>query len=232
MTSIKVVFFDYGGVIAGEPLVVEERFGKKFPKDPVFEQVAYILNTPFDKLWVEVGGDTEKMLSGVKQGSDVELLLKGKISEEEIWKRYTNKEGLSLPKNASELLAIRNEEIYLENQEILTLLSILKTNVKKVGLISNTAESQALFNEQRGRYDYFDPVVLSCRIGYKKPEKEIYQVACKLSGYSPSECLFIDDTPKNLDGAAKLGMSTLHYRNGIETVQFLKEQLQSFNIDI
>lgn len=225
MNGIKAIFFDYGGVIAGEAFTVTQRNGEYFPVDPALASVAEILQTPYDQLWREVGGDITKMLAGKQQGSGIELLLKGKISEEVVWNSYAQKHHLPLPSSAHQLLAVNYPQIYPENKEMLNFVSTLRTPQRKIGLLSNTVESQARFNEQQNRYALFEPVVLSCRIGYKKPEPEIYESACTLVGLSSNECLFIDDTQKNLEGAEKVGMRTLLFRNGIDKVAWLRKKI-------
>lgn len=55
----------------------------------------------------------------------------------------------------------------------------------------------------------FDAVVISDRAGLRKPALEIYTLTASLIGLPPSECLFVDDTERNLPTARDLGMGTL-----------------------
>jgi epoxide hydrolase-like predicted phosphatase len=55
----------------------------------------------------------------------------------------------------------------------------------------------------------FDAVVISDRVGLRKPNPEIYTLTASLIGLPPSECLFVDDTERNLPAARDLGMGTL-----------------------
>ena len=55
----------------------------------------------------------------------------------------------------------------------------------------------------------FDAVVISDRVGLRKPGPEIYRLTASLIGLPPSECLFVDDTERNLPPARDLGMGTL-----------------------
>lgn len=55
----------------------------------------------------------------------------------------------------------------------------------------------------------FDAVVISDRVGLRKPGPEIYQLTASLIGLPPGECLFVDDTERNLPPARDLGMGTL-----------------------
>jgi len=55
----------------------------------------------------------------------------------------------------------------------------------------------------------FDAVVISDRVGLRKPGPEIYTLTAAKLGLPPSECLFVDDTERNLPPARDLGMGTL-----------------------
>lgn len=55
----------------------------------------------------------------------------------------------------------------------------------------------------------FDHVIESSRIGMRKPDPRIYQLACETLGVSPSNCVYLDDLGINLKPAAQLGMKTI-----------------------
>jgi putative hydrolase of the HAD superfamily len=57
--------------------------------------------------------------------------------------------------------------------------------------------------------EMFDAVVISDRVGLRKPGPEIYQLTASLIGLPPGMCLFVDDTERNLPTARDLGMGTL-----------------------
>ncbi len=54
-------------------------------------------------------------------------------------------------------------------------------------------------------------IVDSSRVGAIKPEPEIYDIAEKMSGFSGSEILFIDDSRTNLMAAERLGWRVLWF---------------------
>jgi FMN phosphatase YigB (HAD superfamily) len=51
----------------------------------------------------------------------------------------------------------------------------------------------------------FDHFYKSFELGHRKPGIEIFQLAAKHAGFAPHECLFIDDTPENVEGARGAG---------------------------
>ncbi len=63
---------------------------------------------------------------------------------------------------------------------------------------------------------FFDPIVDSCEVGMRKPDPDIYLLACSQLGLAPWECLFLDDHPKNIEGAQAVGMEALLVTDDIE----------------
>ena len=59
--------------------------------------------------------------------------------------------------------------------------------------------------------EYMDGGIFSCTVKITKPDKRIYQLLCERYGLLPSECVFIDDTLKNVAAARSLGMRGIHY---------------------
>ncbi len=80
-----------------------------------------------------------------------------------------------------------------------------------VGALSNTIEEHVEHLTQMGMYQPFQPVVLSCRVGCRKPEPEIYRLAAQEAQIGIKRCLLIDDLPDNLTGARAAGMQTHHF---------------------
>lgn len=62
--------------------------------------------------------------------------------------------------------------------------------------------------------DYFDMLFLSYRMKCSKPDEEIYRKMLSDGGMVAGETLFIDDSDKNLEAAARVGIRTLKVENG------------------
>lgn len=52
----------------------------------------------------------------------------------------------------------------------------------------------------------FDVVVISGRVGMRKPEPEIFRHTADLLGVAPASCVFVDDVPHNVAAAVAVGM--------------------------
>jgi putative hydrolase of the HAD superfamily len=57
----------------------------------------------------------------------------------------------------------------------------------------------------------FDAVVISHEVGLRKPEAPIYELAAARLGLAPADCVFVDDTRRNVAAARALGMAAVHY---------------------
>ncbi len=54
-------------------------------------------------------------------------------------------------------------------------------------------------------HDAFDVTIVSGKERLAKPEKAIYDLLCWRAGVTPDECLFIDDSRENVEGAQAAG---------------------------
>ncbi len=72
----------------------------------------------------------------------------------------------------------------------------------------------------RDRYDmdrYFRSIIVSGEVGHRKPDHAIFQAFLDRSGAVPSDCVLVDDRPRNLHAASELGFRTILFmRPGIE----------------
>ena len=72
---------------------------------------------------------------------------------------------------------------------------------------------------------YFDALYLSYELGVMKPEPRIFELMMEREQVAPHEVLFIDDSPHNVEAAAKLGIDTLQPGNGDDWREALKARL-------
>jgi len=84
------------------------------------------------------------------------------------------------------------------------------------GLISNSwGASRYDLDELR---ELFDGVVISEKVGMRKPAPEIYSLGAASLHLDPVDCVFVDDLPGNLKPARALGMTTVHHRDAVTTI--------------
>lgn len=74
---------------------------------------------------------------------------------------------------------------------------------------------------------YFAHKVISGSVGFRKPEKEIYKILLDDIRRPASECIFIDNSVKNLITAENLGMKTILFNRDNE--DYDGEKVNSFD---
>lgn len=87
----------------------------------------------------------------------------------------------------------------------------------RVCLLSNTnpfffewAESGAFDSKGHPIRDYFDALYVSFQCRLLKPSREIYEHVLRSENIRPGQLLFIDDSDRNTEAAAALGIRTMH----------------------
>ena len=101
-----------------------------------------------------------------------------------------------------------NMENYLPYPGIREVLGTL-SKTHRLGVISDTWPSIEQQLEYLGISQFLSIQTFSCYLGIFKPDRRMYLDALEKSGVSASEAVFIDDSPRNLDGAAALGITPI-----------------------
>ena len=85
-------------------------------------------------------------------------------------------------------------------------------------LLSNdVSEWSAYLTEHHGLDRFFRHKIVSGDVKCRKPDRRIYEIALAETGKKPEECLFVDNSVKNLLTAAELGIEpVLFNRDGEE----------------
>lgn len=93
-----------------------------------------------------------------------------------------------------------------------------------VGLLSDTDELH--WNYCREQYPFLKSIkkpTLSFEIGALKPEAKCYIKAAENVGFSPQQCLFIDDREINVKGAQKIGMPAILFTGPEQLIKDFKK---------
>jgi HAD superfamily hydrolase (TIGR01509 family) len=100
-------------------------------------------------------------------------------------------------------------ELRLRHQKVHDLALNLRRHGIHTGVLSNVWPPVADMLARSGAYDGFNPLVLSCEVGYAKPDQAIYRHALRRLDLPAEDVLFVDDQPRCLAAAEKEGMRTL-----------------------
>ena len=206
MKNCKVIIFDLGGVILNidYKLTITE-FEKLGLKNTDSFYSKKVQNPIFDK--IEVGAISPKefleQLQKECDNASVELV-------ENAW----NAMLVDLPQ--SRLDYIKN----LKNNYQIFLLS--NTNAIHIRAFKNKigAEKWKAFSS------VFDKMYLSHEIGFRKPDKEAFQIILEENKLKPNEVFFVDDSSQHIEAAKKLGISCHYLQKGEDIVTLFPDTVQ------
>jgi putative hydrolase of the HAD superfamily len=181
--TYDTVFFDWGGVVADDP-------GDEFLGDLLRHL-----------------GTTEPQIQEIFQNY-MKRFMRGQISESEYWAELKATYGFSIPDTISQ--EFMKWTGLRANEDILGLVDAVKTRGLQTAIFSNVIEPTYNVLNAAGHYGRFDTIVASCKVGYAKPENEIYTLALDMLNTTGEKSIFIDDKESNLIPARALGFTTIH----------------------
>jgi 2-haloacid dehalogenase len=91
------------------------------------------------------------------------------------------------------------------------------------GLSNWSAEKFVFVRERFAFFELFDGIVLSGEVKLAKPEPEIFGLLLAQSGQNAENCLFIDDSEKNIRAAEALGFQTVQFVSPEQLERELRE---------
>ena len=190
------VVFDLGGVVFRlDKMIAIQRF-----KEIGVERVEEFLDDYAQK---GICGDFEAGKLTAEQYRDELSRIVGKtLTMEQLEYAWTGYAAELYQRNFDALLRLRQEGF-------------------PVALLSNTnpfmmrwARSNEFDGQGNGLDHYFDRLYLSYEMRMMKPSLEIFKAMIDGEGTDPSNILFIDDSARNCEAAAALGIQTLNPDNG------------------
>lgn len=113
------------------------------------------------------------------------------------------------------------------NPDVIPMLEALRNNGYKIALITNCFTEEQVVIRSSEIFKYFDVACLSCELGIKKPDRQIFKHCLNELGLEAGECLYVGDGGSHeLEAAAEVGMKPVqacwYFREGADQV-FEKE---------
>ena len=119
-------------------------------------------------------------------------------------------------------------------QRNLDMLQRLREEGYRVVLLSNTNPYMMSFirssdfdGKGHGLDHYLDALYLSYQMKVMKPDESFFRRVLMAEQTSPSDCLFVDDGPRNVAAASQVGMHTFCPKNGEDWTQELLNILKT-----
>lgn len=174
--------------------------------------------------------DAERYLDAYTQSGIFGNLEEGKITAEDFRSKLSSLTGheLTFDECKHAWLGYRKDV----PQRNLDLLKELRAKGYRLILLSNTNPFMmdwALSSEFDGKgsslNDYFDALYLSYRLGIMKPAPDFFRQVLDNENILSEETLFVDDGPRNVEAAGKLGFITMCPDNGSDWTGELRSLL-------
>ncbi len=126
----------------------------------------------------------------------------------------------------------RFREIFFEaldpNEPMIDLMRELKTSGLRMAMLTNNVQEwEPLWRTMLPVDDIFELVVDSGYVGYRKPEKQIYEITIERLGLPAEACLFVDDMEVNCEAARELGFTAVQYKDPAQAIADVRAALAS-----
>ena len=149
-------------------------------------------------------------------------LLLGEITHQEIWKDFCQSLGQDI--DYSILLdSFRSTRL---DDKMIALVQKLKERYL-IGMVTdNKCDRISTILDYRGLNQCFDVVAISACLHSGKDSYSIFEYVLNTLNVSASECVFIDNTEKNLVVPKQMGMSTVFYNDDIRDFDLFIRDLE------
>jgi putative hydrolase of the HAD superfamily len=176
--------------------------------------VPSILPAAADDWGSRLGMPPAAFLGALFGGSDDQVLT-GRVSEPAWWDIVATRLD-----SGPELVAELRGDLAAREQWDDALVAFLRGLRGQAGraLVSNAWPGTRHRMAQAGLLDVADEIVLSCEVGYAKPDPRIYRTALHRLAAGPGAALFIDDTPGHVAAAEALGLTGHVHTSAVSTM--------------
>lgn len=137
----------------------------------------------------------------------------GKITEEQFWKSFAEDLLIKVPediivkefKDLIRLFLIPVDEIFDYARGL--------RGKFKLGILSNNPKEWVEYLQEHYKIDAQFDAIYSYAVDSVKPEKHIYEVLLSKMKLKGHQCVFVDNSERNLVTAQELGMETIQFTN-------------------
>lgn len=207
MERIKAVIFDVGGVLQ---LGGKTRYTRKdIHVSGVHETIAKKLKISIDQYFDSIDSAYTKSMEG-------------QISKAELLNTISKNLGISKKKLEKIYYSLYKKK-YKKNKGLYKIAKKLKKNKYKIAILSDQWHLSKPAHIPNEDYKLFDKLIVSCDVGLRKPNREIYELTLKKLNLTPKEVIFVDNQSWNIIPANKLGMKTILFTDNKNTKIQLKK---------
>ncbi len=142
----------------------------------------------------------------------------------ELWQPHLQKLGLSLSKEEFFNFWFSGERLV---PEVLEYVKELRKQGIKVFILSNNFKERTEYYRKKYPeiFKNVDRAYFSWETGFVKPNPQAYQNILRENGLEPENCLYFDDSSKNIEIARGLGIDSQEYQGLEEVKKHIKTRL-------
>jgi epoxide hydrolase-like predicted phosphatase len=112
------------------------------------------------------------------------------------------------------------------NEPMIELMRELKVSGLRMAMLTNNVQEwEPLWRTMLPVDDIFEMVIDSGYVGYRKPERQIYEITLERLGLPAEACLFVDDMELNCEAARELGFTAVQYRDADQAIADVRAAL-------
>jgi putative hydrolase of the HAD superfamily len=124
----------------------------------------------------------------------------------------------------------RFREVFFEaldpNEPMIDLMRELKLGGRRMAMLTNNVQEwEPLWRTMLPVDEIFEMVIDSGFVGYRKPERQIYEITLERLGLPAQACLFVDDLEPNCEAARELGFTTVRYHDADQAIAEVRAAL-------
>lgn len=203
LKNIKGIFFDLGGTLLYPPsgsFMFSDLAKKYFSPEKLSAMPQEKVKAAKDRAAEERAVEHSTPILAIEEEYDIFLRYYTVLSAE-----------LGLGLTDEELKAVAEDKVYNKDDNYRLFDDTIDTlkalhGKYKLGIISDTWPSIVPLLEHFDILKYFDCTTFSFELGTLKPDQRMFRDAVSKMGLPPEQTVFIDDSPKNCEGAAQLGI--------------------------
>lgn len=143
-------------------------------------------------------------------------------SDVDFWLDFAKKKAISLPPDWSRQYTTILKKSVGADAKMYALIDELKEKGVRIGMLSNIDDRYTKLIRSFGFYQPFDPCLLSCEMGFEKPDPKAYELLLKTMDLPGEKIIFIDDKAENVATAKTLGIDAIVF----ESEQQIRHELR------
>ncbi len=168
---------------------------------------------------------------GMRPGALEKLVFEGEVSQQamlghatsgDIWQSVATTLGLSQVDRKALTADFFAGDGF--DRDLVAFIAGLRPDVK-TALISNAWAGARDFLQASLPLDAFDLMIISAEVGLAKPDPAIYRLALERLGVPAEAAVLVDDMPRNLEGAAAVGMRPVLFNGTMRTMAAVRRAI-------